>query len=57
MSDEEVEESLRQDASSRKRKTSWLKELMTEVEESVDLPRGRLGRAGHLRDFPAIWHM
>ena len=35
MSDEEVEESLRQDVSSRKRKQSWLKELMKEAEDSV----------------------
>ena len=32
VSDEEVEESLRQNASSRKRKPSWLQELMKEVE-------------------------
>ena len=32
MSDEEVEESLRQDASSRKRKPSWPPELMKEAE-------------------------
>ena len=39
VSDEEVEESLRQDASSRKRKPSWLKELMKEAEESVGPPK------------------
>ena len=31
VSDEEVEESLRQDASSKKRKPSWLQELMKEA--------------------------
>ena len=35
VSDEVVEESLRQDASSRKRKPSWVKELMKEAKESV----------------------
>ena len=40
MFDEDVEESLRQDASSKKRKPSWLKELMKEAGESV----GRLRR-------------
>ena len=39
MSDEDVEEGLRQDASSKKRKPSWLKELMKEAEESVGPPR------------------
>ena len=39
MSDEEVEESLRQDASSRKRKPSWLQELMKEAEQSVGPPK------------------
>ena len=42
MFDEEVEESLRQDASSKKRKPSWLKELMKEVEESVGPPRRKV---------------
>ena len=39
MSDEDVEESLRQDASSKKRKPSWLKELVKEAEELVGPPR------------------
>ena len=39
MSDEDVEESLRHDASSKKRKPSWIKELMKEAEESVGPPR------------------
>ena len=39
MFDEEVEERLRQDASSSKRKPSWLKELMKEAEESVGPPK------------------
>ena len=39
MYDEEVEESLRRDDSSRKRKPSWLKELMNEVEESFRSPK------------------
>ena len=38
VSDEEVEESLIQDASSRKRKPSWLKELMKEAKESYGPP-------------------
>ena len=37
--DEDVEESLRQDASSKKRKPSTLKELMKEAEKSVGPPR------------------
>ena len=47
VSDEEVEESLRQDASSRKRKPSWLQELMKKVEQSVGPPKRevRLSRA------------
>ena len=51
MSDEEVEESLRQDASSRKRKPSWLKELMKEAEESVRPPKRevRESRAPEIR--------
>ena len=39
MSDEEVEESLKQVASSRKRKPSWLQELMKKAEQSVGLPK------------------
>ena len=39
MSDEDVEESLRQNASSKKRKPSWRKELVKEAEESVGPPR------------------
>ena len=39
LSDEDVEESLRQDASSKKRKPSWLKELVKEREEFVRPPR------------------
>ena len=39
MPDEEFEESLRQDASSRKRKPSWLKELIKEAEKSVGSPK------------------
>ena len=39
MSDEYVEESLRQNASSKKRKPSWLKELVKEAEESIGAPR------------------
>ena len=37
--DEDIEESLRQDGSSKKRKPSWLKEIVKEVEESVGPPR------------------
>ena len=39
MFDEEVEEILRKDASSKKRNPSWLKELMKEAKESVGPPR------------------
>ena len=39
MYDEEVQKSLRQDASSRKRNPICLKELMKESEESVGPPR------------------
>ena len=38
-SNEDVEEGLRQDASSKKRKPSWLRELVKEAEESVGPPR------------------
>ena len=39
MSDKEVEEGLPQDATSTKRKPSWLKKLVKEAEESVGPPR------------------
>ena len=39
MFDEDVEEGLPQDASSKKRKPSWLRELVKEAEESVRPPR------------------
>ena len=39
LSYEDVEESLRHDASSKKRKPSWLKELVKEAEESVGPPK------------------
>ena len=39
MPDEDVEEGLRQDASSKKRKPSWLKELVKEAKESVGPPK------------------
>ena len=39
MSDEDVEEGLPQDATSRKRKPSWLRELVEEAEESMGPPK------------------
>ena len=39
MSDEDVEEGLRHDASSKKRNPSSLRELVKEAEESVGLPK------------------
>ena len=39
MSDEDVEEGLPQDATSKKRKPSWLRELVKEAKESVGPPR------------------
>ena len=38
-SNEDVEEGLQRDASSKKRKPSWLRELVKEAEESVGPPR------------------
>ena len=39
MSDEDVEEGLPQDATSRKRNPSWVRELVKEAEESVGPPK------------------
>ena len=39
LSDEDVEEGLRQDGSSKKRKPSWPRELVKEAEESIEPPR------------------
>ena len=39
MSDEDVEEGLRQDASSKKRNPSWIRDLMKESKESVGPPK------------------
>ena len=39
MFDEDVEEGLPQDATSRKRKPNWLRELVKEAKESVGPPR------------------
>ena len=39
MFDEDIEESWRHDAFSKKRKPSWLKELVKEAEESVGPPK------------------
>ena len=56
MSDEDVGEGLPQDATSRKRKPSWLRELVKEAEEFVGPPNREVRESKELERFPAIWH-
>ena len=56
-SDEDVEEDLPQDATSKKRKPSWLKELVEEVKESVGPPRREFRESRALERFSSYMAM
>ena len=43
--------------SSKKRKASWLKDLVKEAKESVRPPRREVRESKALRDFPALGNM
>ena len=51
MSDEDVEEGLPHDPTSRKRKPSWLRELVKEVEEFVGPPKREVRESRELNRF------